>query len=109
MSLPFFYLEISRRTPQGSDHGAYEILVRCANKGYGHRQDPVMVRVQNARSIDEGLREVRDLMPAGEILGPDEYIAEMARRSLQGNEANYDGKELEELANEWRERERAVR
>jgi len=77
MSEPFFYYESVYRV----DVVRYEVIVRCANQGYGHRQDPQICRITGARSLSEALEEVAELLPGVTVHGPDGYIAALARRT----------------------------
>lgn len=81
MRKPFFYFEIiSRAARADASRTAYDIVVRCANQGYGHHHDPVMVRVSEMDSIEEGMDEAYQVMAEdAQILTSEDYVAEMAR------------------------------
>lgn len=81
MKKPFFYFEIvSHAARADANRTAYDVIVRCANLGYGHHRDPVMVRVTEMDSVEEGVEEAYEVMEDGaQILTSEEYIKEMAR------------------------------
>ncbi len=84
---PFFYLEVTSRMPEGRNAGGWEVVVRCANKGYGHKMDPVMARAINCDSLDDALVEIRSILPTAEILGPEEYLDRLTTFGLPTEDA----------------------
>lgn len=81
MRNPFFYFEIiSRSARSDMNRTVYDVVVRCANQGYGHHHDPVMVRVTEMESVEEGLEEAYQVMADDvHILSSEEYAQEMGR------------------------------
>lgn len=81
MKRPFFYFEIvSRASRIDCARTAYDIIVRCANQGYGHHHDPVLVRVTEMDSVAEGIEEAYQVLGDDmKVLTTDEYIKEMGR------------------------------
>jgi len=82
MNQPFFYT--TYETVQGSSGQVnHTARVRCANMGYGHRQDPIMASFSNFRAIGELNAAVKTWADSveGELLTADQYLDRMTEQA----------------------------